>query len=125
LDVLSLGPGSVIIGLRVSGEAVLAGAVGASRCDVGSVALLSATMVAVRGFPERSSSAGRSFGDRGGVGVAVTAFAEVALASCFRERGAGDIGSCEAIAREGFEMGESGDVAREGEGGRKEGFWTD
>lgn len=50
----------------------------------------------------------------------MTALVEVALASCFRETGAGEMRSWEPAPRDGFEIGDNGDRAREGEGGRNE-----
>jgi hypothetical protein len=62
-------------------------------------------------------------GDRGGVGVTFTAFAAGALASCFSGAGAGEVRSWLGAPRDGFDIGDSGDLAREGDGGRSEDCW--
>lgn len=61
-----------------------------------------------------------AFDDLGGVGVELIALVEVASASCFRTTGAGEVRSCAGTLREGFEIGDSGVLARGGEGGLRE-----
>jgi hypothetical protein len=121
LEVRSLGPGSVVIGVRKSGDiAPEAGFESLRRCE-GSLVLLGTDGVFLSRSVGCVSPSTEVFGDLGGVGVAVTALVEVASASCFRAIGAGEMRSCAGAPREGFEIGDNGDLAREGEGGLREG----